>query len=68
MVIALYRYLLFQLEKKGGGTKFFKGGPIFSENIGSPGPFIWSGGTVFDIHALPNEKAPMKSMNTNYRL
>ena len=32
-------YLLFQLEKKGG-TKFFKGGLIFSENIGPPGPFF----------------------------
>ena len=26
--------------KKGGGTNFFKGGPIFSENIGPPGPFF----------------------------
>ena len=26
--------------KKGGGTKFFKGGLIFSENIGPPGPFF----------------------------
>mgnify|MGYP003430071707 CR=1 FL=1 len=25
---------------KKGGTKFFKGGPIFSENIGPPGPFF----------------------------
>ena len=24
----------------GGGTKFFKGGLIFSENIGPPGPFF----------------------------
>ena len=32
-------YLLFQLEKKRG-TKFFKVGPIFSENIGPPGPFF----------------------------
>ena len=25
----------------GGGKKFFKGGPIFSENIGPPGPFFF---------------------------
>ena len=30
-----------------GGNKCFKGGPIFSENIGPAGPFFWSGGTVF---------------------
>ena len=27
-------------KKKGGGTKFFKWGPIFSEIIGPPGPFF----------------------------
>ena len=38
----LYRVVQFWLRKLGkkGGTKFFKGGPIFSENIGPPGPFF----------------------------
>ena len=30
-----------------GGTKCFKGVLIFSENIGPPGPNIWSGETVW---------------------
>ena len=29
---------LFQLQN--GGTKCFRGGPIFTENIGPPGPFF----------------------------
>ena len=44
MVIALYRYLLFQLEKKGGGPNFSKGDRFFQKILVPPDLLFGPGG------------------------
>ena len=63
--------------KKKGGTKFFKGGPILSENIGPPGPFFseifgsggpfWGGGTNCYVTDLKARRRPRGTLQLETR-